>query len=820
MLRVLPELRRYGATRGLDIQFVDLRWGVTEAEIADGRLIERCLGVVDECRPFFIGILGERYGTTITRIPDALRARQPWLEEFEGRSLTELEIEYGVIRRIETTHAYFYFRAQTGESVSGENQDEISRARLLKRRICETKATIYDGYTTTEEFCKAISSHLTGLIDKISAPREGLPGAKHHWRFFDAVSGAAVRLTMREAQIERSLEGGITRLALLGPSGCGKTFLLAGWLREVGRRHGHRTISYWETAAKGENWTYAAAVLAIQCVGEEMIANPSFNSLDRMLDKALDRVSTDEIATLVLDGLDEVIGDMGYLGWLPTRAMSHARFIVSTRDNDVAERLALLGWKVLQIAPLEPSERAEFIDRYLAERGKRPDSSLRQALVAHPAGGQPPFLAAAIEEIAIWGTHVTLPSEVARLRRTNSASDVVASSLDRQGASREIVVQSLAVLACSPRGVSESTLARVVVNLVGEPKSSWPQWRTMLTRYVLQVGDGRLILLDPVTIHDALGQLLDPDWKRRVRAILLDELRSQELSFHNALDLVHQLSALNRWDEAADVLSTESVAKFLNGNRWANLWLPLIQNGVKVQTHLSPLIRSTEPAIVQKAAELLGWTGDREGAANCFRHASALYALAHDDRGAVTCLTQEAVALQSSSPQLALKLHAEACERLLQLGDRSGACHAMVRQVDCLRRLFRFEEALSLSERIIALAAELQEPVLLGKGWGTKAAALVKMGRLQEALAAHEQEERFDRAGGDAASLGASLLNQSITLRLVADFTGAVRALERSCKAYEFAGDLAGLQRAQQELAFAQVDAKFLNSMESRKENS
>ena len=165
-------------------------------------------------------------------------------------------------------------------------------------------------------------------------------------------------------------------------------------------------------------------------------------------------------------------------------------------------------------------------------------------------------------------------------------------------------------------------------------------------RYVLAVGNGRLILLDPSTIHDALGQVLGADWKQSVRAALLDELRTQELSFDNGLDLVHHLSALNRWAEAADVLSTEVVAKFLSGNRWANLWLPLIQNGVKVQMHVSPLIDSSEPAIVQKAAELLGWIGDREGAADCFRHASALYALANDNRGAVTCLTQEAVALQ------------------------------------------------------------------------------------------------------------------------------------------------------------------------------
>jgi hypothetical protein len=37
---------------------VDLRWGVTEEETQQA--LEICLGEIDNCRPFFIGLLGRR----------------------------------------------------------------------------------------------------------------------------------------------------------------------------------------------------------------------------------------------------------------------------------------------------------------------------------------------------------------------------------------------------------------------------------------------------------------------------------------------------------------------------------------------------------------------------------------------------------------------------------------------------------------------------------------------------------------------------------------------------------------------------------------
>src|SRR4051794_16369675 len=60
--RVFPELRRRCRQRGVAWAEVDLRWGISDEEQAEGRVLGVCLDEIDRCRPFFIGILGHRYG--------------------------------------------------------------------------------------------------------------------------------------------------------------------------------------------------------------------------------------------------------------------------------------------------------------------------------------------------------------------------------------------------------------------------------------------------------------------------------------------------------------------------------------------------------------------------------------------------------------------------------------------------------------------------------------------------------------------------------------------------------------------------------------
>jgi hypothetical protein len=60
--RVFPAIRRLCAERGTTWNDVDLRWGVTREDVAEGRVLRVCFDEIDRCRPLFLAMLGERYG--------------------------------------------------------------------------------------------------------------------------------------------------------------------------------------------------------------------------------------------------------------------------------------------------------------------------------------------------------------------------------------------------------------------------------------------------------------------------------------------------------------------------------------------------------------------------------------------------------------------------------------------------------------------------------------------------------------------------------------------------------------------------------------
>ena len=52
---------------------VDLRWGITDEQKSEGKVLPICLDEIQRCRPYFIGLLGERYGWVPDEIsPDLL----------------------------------------------------------------------------------------------------------------------------------------------------------------------------------------------------------------------------------------------------------------------------------------------------------------------------------------------------------------------------------------------------------------------------------------------------------------------------------------------------------------------------------------------------------------------------------------------------------------------------------------------------------------------------------------------------------------------------------------------------------------------------
>lgn len=91
---VIPELNRRGLERDVAVTAVDLQWGVTPEQAKQNLQLSACIREVDRCAPFFLALLGDRYGWVPPNIAFTGLAR---LEQSQGQSITELEVRHAVL---------------------------------------------------------------------------------------------------------------------------------------------------------------------------------------------------------------------------------------------------------------------------------------------------------------------------------------------------------------------------------------------------------------------------------------------------------------------------------------------------------------------------------------------------------------------------------------------------------------------------------------------------------------------------------------------------------------------------------------------------
>jgi len=110
--RVEEELRK----KRIRLETVDLRWGVDTTSVKEDEreatVLKVCLEEIERFKPFFIGLLGDRYGWVPPeeRIENATKGRKLLLPN-KGKSVTALEIEFGVLASTEQLNrSVFYLR--------------------------------------------------------------------------------------------------------------------------------------------------------------------------------------------------------------------------------------------------------------------------------------------------------------------------------------------------------------------------------------------------------------------------------------------------------------------------------------------------------------------------------------------------------------------------------------------------------------------------------------------------------------------------------------------------------------------------------------
>jgi hypothetical protein len=173
-------LRQLCESRDVILEVVDIRSGVADEATASENVLQLTLQELRRGRPYYIGLLGKSYGSTIEHIPNELLSRWPLLAAYRRRSTTELEIVCGVLAD-ETMRGrgFFYFRdpkaLDNSEQEVAEDLDQDSQNALrledLKQSIRDVAeqgiCRLRENYRSAEELGDWILDDFTRLIDDL-----------------------------------------------------------------------------------------------------------------------------------------------------------------------------------------------------------------------------------------------------------------------------------------------------------------------------------------------------------------------------------------------------------------------------------------------------------------------------------------------------------------------------------------------------------------------------------------------------------------------------------------------------------------------------
>jgi WD40 repeat protein len=581
--KVFPELRRKCRERQVELVDVDLRWGITEEEAQQGKVLPICLAEIDRSRPFFMGFIGERYGW----IPEpekydlSLIMDQPWLDEHRGgKSVTELEMLHGVLNNpAMEDRAFFYFRdpawsQKKGGAYLSEGSLEKEKLESLKDRIRQSGYPVLEDYPTPEALAEQVKKDLWKLIDE-SFPESEVPDAlaqerMRHEAFAASRSGLYIGGERYfEALHAAMVEEPCKPVLVTGASGGGKSALLANWAQRFSTAH-PETIVLTHFLGTGADAAHPVS-MAIRIIseisrmtGEEFVLEGDPRKALRLLEPWLEKAGVwarekGSVFVLVLDALDKMTEHRD-LEWWPRRLPEGVALFASCLDGEIRDALLpKLEWSELRVSPLERSDCEKFLREHLAKYRK--SLTLEQTALAleHPLCGNPLFLRTLLEELRVFGVHEELNLRLKHYLASETIDDLFEKVLDRIESDNtpETVRAALEVLWAAKESFAEDEL--LIVSQL--PPAIWAPIHIALDESLIGAG-GRLAFS-----HDYLRKAvedrylnLDQD-RHRIKqrmaefcAQAMAESREETSRYVRRHAVEHFLEAED-WDNTADALT-------------------------------------------------------------------------------------------------------------------------------------------------------------------------------------------------------------------------------------------------------------------------
>lgn len=792
---VFPRLREELRPRRIRLEEVDLRWGVT----ADQDAISACHEIIDECRPRFLCLLGERYGTVPAGQED---------------SITTQEIRQAALGLPHASgHVFFYFRdtkvtATVPSHKAGDYRDEpasptAERLASLKQEIIAAgyQPRVYRpawsgeqgqlvGFedlgahirrdllqSIGEEFGQATTTEVTPDAEMAAAVDEFVADQTRYY-----VVGCRRALFDRVAEHVRG-EGTPTTMVVRGGPGSGKSALMANILAALARSTDARTgLVLPHFVGVGAHSTDLPRMLSRFCrVLSDGDASrkdlpADYRGLCDLFRSRLERTAADRRVVILVDGIDRLDPSLRHASasWLPDALPGQVRFVLSGRE---CECLAGLRARTkppieFELPPLVTTDASALVVAAFRRYGKRLDDAQRRLLLAKNHADRPLYLATAVDELRtlgryaeISGTIRELPDETSALYRwifRRLETDPVLGG--KSGTGNPLVRDALALLAVSRQGLSEMELAALTT---GERRCDGASGNLaallrLLRPYLMRRGE----LLD--FYHDEFRQavqdlyLVDEATERAQRQRLADYFEAPPIAQRAVSELLWQLPRLAAWERLQELL--RDIDFFFDAWRHSSTETERCWAEVEEHLHTGPqeayrqVIESPDeyPVVAWPIAVVLSQTGHQEESMRLWdaleqtaRRTSHVWLSTLDstsddpvqELGEAFLHKMERIAeMTGPSDQRESRYFQEQCQAL---ENRFELCTLLRTRATVRQRQDRLPEAMQAIEEAEALPRKLKLDSILAACLNTRAVILRQQGNYDEALRVLSEAEEI-----------------------------------------------------------------------------
>lgn len=598
---IFPRLRKMANERDVSLVELDLRWGITEEEAREGKVMQICLDEIDNSHPFFIGLLGDRYGwcPTLEDISGnkTLKERYPWvIEDIQnGSSVTEIEMQYGVLRRTsEKLNAFFYLKPDTVYTEP--------RQRMLKDCIRKTSHYPIAEFSSLEELGNKVENEFINLIETLFPQKELSIDERDRLSqriFFRSRSNVYIPNEEYYEILDNFINDEQSQhLVITGESGMGKSALMANWMLRRKKTHNDKIIYHFVGNSTDEgdyNLILRHLINEIRTTyNVEYEINSQLNSQkdnSAILQELLNKINDEFRLILILDGINQLHDKEDHeaklLKWLPDTP-SFVKIIFTTLENDeTMQTFSRRSYPIFKIGPLNFEQRCKLINDYLRRYGKGllPEQTKRiaESKLAHNTL----VLKTIIDEMINFGVHEELDRRIEYYLSATSNEKFFQKVLKRleDDFGEEEVRTALALIALSYAGMGEKELMEIGnINQL--------QWSRLYCSILshLTIRNG-LINFSHQYLKEAVeSRYLNASYKNESQDKIINYFRKRESSLRDWLELSHQYLTTTRLEDLYTFILSPQQFNYLSFQHYyivIKIWRELLKNKYSLSDYLN-----------------------------------------------------------------------------------------------------------------------------------------------------------------------------------------------------------------------------------------